>query len=99
MVGDVEDLHIHLTHPAACAAGGTLAFVHLQPVNGYLVAHAVKGPQGTQPFAKWPVEEHRQHCDPQQDAALPGEEPPQTGPDAGISQGQGDTALQDPGGT
>ena len=99
VVGCAEYVHIHLTHPAARTAGGAFALIYLQPIDRDLVAQAVKGPQRAQPFTEGPVEEHRQHHDAQQDTALPGEEPAQTGPDAGVGQGQRDSALQDPGGT
>ena len=99
VVGCAEHVHIHFTHPAARAAGGTFILIYLQPIDRDLVAQPVKGPQRAQPFTEGPVEEHRQHHDAQQDTVLPGEEPAQTGPDAIVGQRQWDSALQDPGGT
>ena len=98
VIGGTKHIHIHLAYPAACAAGGALVRIHRQPVDRDPVAQAVKGPQRAQPFTERTVEEHRQHHNSQQDAALPCEEPAQTGTDAGIGQGQGDAALQNTGG-
>ena len=98
VIGGTKHIHIHLAYPAACAAGGALVRIHRQPVDRDPVAQAVKGPQRAQPFTERTVEEHRQHHNSQQDAALPCEEPAQTGTDAGVGQGQGDAALQNTGG-
>ena len=73
--------------------------IYLQMIDRNFVAQTVKGPQRTQPFTEGAVKEHRQHHNAQQDTALPGKEPAQTGPNAGVRQRQGNASLQDPGGT
>ena len=98
-VGGAGYVHIHFTYPAARTAGRTLLSIYLDAVNRYPVENAIERPEGAEPFAEGAVKEYGEHNNSQQNAALPGEQPAQAGPDSGIGSGQRDTSLQDTGGT
>ena len=95
VVGGAEHLHIHFACLAACPAGSAFAGVDLQTADGDPVEQAVERPQGADPLAEGAVAKNRQRDHPQQDAALPGKQSAQAGPDAGIGQRQRDAAVFD----
>ena len=98
-VGGTGYVNIHFTYPAARAAGGTLLSIHLDAVNRYPVEESVERPEGTEPLAEGAVKEYGQCNDSQQNAALPGKQPAQAGPDSGVGSGQRNTSFQDTSGT
>lgn len=99
VVGVLKNIHIHFTHAAASAAGSAFVRINRQTVEGYPVKQGVKCAQRADPFAEWTVKEHRQYDQSQQQAAFPGEQWAETCADALIGQSQGDSSLQDTGGT
>lgn len=79
-----EHIYVHFAYSAASTAGGTPVCVNLEPVKGDLVEQRVKRSQRANPLAERAIEEYGERHDPQQDAALPGEQRPKTGADARI---------------
>ena len=98
-VGGAGYVHIHFTYPAARTAGRTLLSIYLDAVNRYPVENAIERPERAEPFAEGAVKEYGEHNNSQQNAALPGEQPAQAGPDSGVGSGQRNTSFQDTSGT